>query len=105
MSQRIAWFYADKYETEVVNDLTELSNTSNEIESIDYVDSTEPKIFQREKMVIYLRSSISKIIKDWQIKKSTQLKQSILFSFARFEQDITNVVFFFTSKFNAKSIK
>jgi len=90
LSQRIAWFYADKYLSEIMNDLTELSNTSGEIESIDYVDSTEPKIFHREKMVVYLRNSISKIIKEWQIKKSTQLKQNILFSFSRFEQNITN---------------
>ena len=36
-------------------------------------------------MVIYLRNSISKIIKEWQIKKSSQIKSNLLFSFARFE--------------------
>ena len=43
LSQRIAWFYVEKYFNGVVNDLIELTNISNEIENIDFVDSTEPK--------------------------------------------------------------
>lgn len=90
LSQRIAWFYAEKCLEDIVNDLTELKNTSNEIENIDYVDCTEPKTFKRDKIVTYLRNIISKIIKEWQIKKSSQIKQNLLFSFARFEQEFNN---------------
>lgn len=43
LSQRIAWFYVEKYLNEVVDDLIEMTNISNELENIDFVDSTEPK--------------------------------------------------------------
>lgn len=89
LSQRIAWFYADRYLNQVINDLTNLTNVSHEIDSIDFVDSTEPKSYVRDKLVVYLRNSISKIIKEWQLKKSGLIKQNLLFSFARFEQDLT----------------
>lgn len=90
LGQRIAWFYSNRYLNEVMNDLTNLTNVSNEIENIDFVDSTEPKTYTRDKIVVYLRNSISKIIKEWQMKKSTLIKRNLLFSFARFEQDLTN---------------
>lgn len=101
LSHRIAWFYVEKFLNEVVDDLIEMTNISNEMENIDFVDSTEPKSFTRDKMVIYLRNSISKIIKEWQIKKSSQIKPNLLFSFARFEHEHLNNLQF--SEFGIKN--
>ena len=55
----------------------------------------DTKAFNREKLVIYLRKGISKVIKEWLNEKSRLINQnikSLVFSFSRTSCDFIKVL-------------
>ncbi|RMZ99273.1 phosphatase [Brachionus plicatilis] len=87
LSQRIAWYYSNKYFQEIVTDLS-MSNQNDD----------GSKNFTREKLVIYLRNSISSIIKEWLNERSNFNNQNIdnlLFSINRTDKNSKNKTIFY----------
>lgn len=66
LSQRIAWYYCNK-------------NLQN------LIDFRDVDVFKRDKLVDFLRKSISKIIAEWFNEKSIDTSKSQLFSFSRYD--------------------
>lgn len=111
LSQRIAWYYANKFFTETANDLS-LSNEKcdNQVKSkhlksklynlkwFNFIGVMFFEAFSREKLVIYLRKGISKVIKEWLNEKSRLINQnitSLVFSFSRTNSEFIKPVVYF----------